>query len=67
MAPRLQQDIFGGSERMKKRVDCDCGWSYESEVEDDLVSAVQRHAKEVHNLEGVTREQALAQAKPVAA
>jgi hypothetical protein len=30
-----------------------------------LVAAVQRHAKEVHNMEGVTRDQVLAQAKPV--
>ncbi len=50
---------------MKKRVQCDCGWSFESAKEDELVTAVQKHAKEVHNLDGVTREQALAQAKPV--
>jgi predicted small metal-binding protein len=50
---------------MRKRVNCDCGWSYESDQEDALVQAVQKHAKEVHNLDGVTREQALAQAKPV--
>jgi predicted small metal-binding protein len=50
---------------MKKRVQCDCGWSFESANEDELVTAVQTHAKEVHNLDGVTREQALAQAKPV--
>ncbi len=50
---------------MRKRVDCDCGWSFESDREDDLVQAVQKHAKDVHNLDGVTRDQALAQAKPV--
>jgi predicted small metal-binding protein len=50
---------------VKKRVQCDCGWSFESSNEDELVREVQRHAKEVHNLDGVTREQALAQAKPV--
>jgi predicted small metal-binding protein len=50
---------------MTKRVTCDCGWSFESADEEELVTAVQRHAKEVHNLDGVTREQALAQAKPV--
>src|SRR2546429_4424045 len=29
-----------------------------------LVAAVQQHAKAVHNMEGVTREQVLAQARP---
>ena len=48
---------------MTKRVECDCGWSYESE--DELVRAVQQHARDVHGIEGLTREQALAQAKPV--
>ena len=50
---------------MTKRVECDCGWSYESDDEDELVRAVQQHAREVHGIEGLTREQALAQAKPV--
>jgi predicted small metal-binding protein len=49
---------------LKKRVSCDCGWDFESENDDALVTAVQEHAKSVHNMEGVTREQALAQAKP---
>jgi predicted small metal-binding protein len=49
---------------MKKRVQCDCGWSFESSDEDELVTAVQKHAREVHGMEGVTREQALAQARP---
>jgi predicted small metal-binding protein len=50
---------------MTKRVECECGWSEQTDNEDDLVAAVQRHAREVHNMEGVTREQVLAQAKPV--
>lgn len=50
---------------MRKRVTCECGWSHESDSEDDLVEAVQKHAREAHNMEGVTREQALAQAKPI--
>jgi predicted small metal-binding protein len=50
---------------MTKRVECECGWSHETGSEEDLVAAVQRHAREVHNMEGVTREQVLAQAKPV--
>jgi predicted small metal-binding protein len=49
----------------KKRVQCDCGWSFESDDEDALVRAVQDHARSVHGIEGLTREQALAQARPV--
>lgn len=49
---------------MNKRVDCECGWSLETADEDALVSGVQQHAKEVHNMDGVSREQVLAQAKP---
>jgi predicted small metal-binding protein len=49
---------------MEKRVDCDCGWSLQTASEDELVKAVQEHARDVHNMEGVTREQVLAQAKP---
>jgi predicted small metal-binding protein len=50
---------------MTKRVECDCGWSTQTDNEDDLVAAVQQHAREVHSMEGVTREQVLAQAKPL--
>ena len=50
---------------MEKRVTCDCGWTFQAANDDELVKAVQDHAKEVHQMEGVTREQALAQAKPV--
>ena len=49
---------------MTKRVECECGWTHETDSEEDLVTAVQRHAREVHNMEGVTRDQVLAQAKP---
>jgi predicted small metal-binding protein len=49
---------------MKKKVSCDCGCEFQSDNDDQLVTAVQDHAKSVHNMEGVTREQALAQAKP---
>ena len=49
---------------MVKEITCECGFHYQGE-EDDLVAAVQKHAREVHNME-VTRDQALAQAKPVA-
>ena len=50
---------------MRKRVECDCGWSFESDDEDKMVRAVQDHAREAHGIDGLTREQALAQAKPV--
>lgn len=50
---------------MTKKVSCDCGWAFESADDDALVAEVQKHAKEVHNMDGVTREQALSQAKPV--
>jgi predicted small metal-binding protein len=49
---------------MQKRVECECGWSTQTDDESQLVVAVQKHAREVHNMEGVTREQVLAQAKP---
>lgn len=49
----------------RKRVVCDCGWSFESADEDALVRAVQEHAEKVHGITGLTRDQALAQAKPV--
>jgi predicted small metal-binding protein len=49
---------------VKKKVSCDCGWEFQSDDDEQLVSAVQEHARSVHNMEGVTRDQALAQAKP---
>jgi predicted small metal-binding protein len=50
---------------VKKRVDCECGWSLETSDEAELVTGVQQHAQDVHQMTGVTREQVLAQAKPV--
>ena len=50
---------------MKKRVDCECGWHLETDDEDELVEGVRQHAQDVHQMTGVTREQVLAQAKPV--
>lgn len=43
-------------------VTCDCGWSARG-PEQELVAKIQQHAREVHGLD-VTREQALAQARP---
>jgi hypothetical protein len=37
----------------------------DTDDEDTLVKGVTQHASEVHHMEGVTREQVLAQAKPV--
>ena len=50
---------------MRKRVDCECGWSMETSDEEALIAGVQKHAKEAHTMHGVSREQVLAQAKPV--
>jgi predicted small metal-binding protein len=50
---------------MKKRVECECGWKLETDDEEELVKGVQEHASEVHHMQGVTKEQVLAQAKPV--
>jgi predicted small metal-binding protein len=44
-------------------VTCDCGWT-DRGPRDDLVRRIQEHARDVHGLE-VTRDQALAQARPV--
>ena len=44
-------------------VRCDCGWTARG-PEQELIPRIQEHAREVHGLV-VTREQALAQARPV--
>ena len=44
---------------------CDCGWSARG-PEDELVPRIQEHARDAHGLD-VTREQALAQARPAEA
>jgi len=49
---------------MQKRVECECGWSLQTDDEAKLVTGVQQHAKQVHNIEGVTKDQVLAQARP---
>ena len=50
---------------LKKRVECECGWKLETDDEEKLVKGVQEHVSEVHHMQGVTKEQVLAQAKPV--
>jgi predicted small metal-binding protein len=48
---------------MTKVIQCPCGYSLSDEDEDALVRAAQTHARSVHGME-LTREQALAMAKP---
>jgi predicted small metal-binding protein len=48
---------------MLKQVACECGWTANG-AEDELVPLIQEHGRDVHGLE-VTREQAVAQMKPV--
>jgi predicted small metal-binding protein len=48
---------------MTKVIQCPCGYSIREEDEDDLVRSAQAHAMTTHGLE-LTREQALAMAKP---
>lgn len=43
-------------------VTCECGWTFRG-AEDELVTAVVTHGREVHGIE-LTREQALSQARP---
>ncbi len=50
---------------LEKRVECECGWSVQTADEEYLVAQVQQHARDVHHMESVTREQVLAQAKPI--
>lgn len=47
----------------QKQVTCDCGTTIREQSDDQLVSAVQRHAQDVHNME-LSREQILSMAEP---
>lgn len=49
---------------IEKKVSCDCGKVLRERSDDDLVKAVQEHAKSVHDM-SLTREQVLAMAEPV--
>ena len=44
---------------MAKIMQCDCGHVVRGETDDELVANVQKHAREVHDME-ITREQILA-------
>jgi predicted small metal-binding protein len=48
---------------MTKVIQCPCGYSMRDDDDDSLITAAQAHAKAAHGLE-LTREQALAMAKP---
>ena len=47
-----------------KQVSCDCGKTIREKSDDELVHAVQKHAREVHRMD-LTREQVLSMAQPV--
>ncbi len=50
---------------MAKKVDCECGVTITGNNADELVARVQEHAKDVHDGMEVSRDQALAMARPV--
>ncbi len=47
---------------MAKIMRCDCGYVVRGETDDELVANVQKHAREVHDME-ITKEQVLAMAQ----
>jgi predicted small metal-binding protein len=46
-----------------KQVSCDCGKIIRAETDDQLVTQVQQHATEVHNM-SLSRDQILSMAEP---
>jgi predicted small metal-binding protein len=48
---------------MTKVIKCDCGYVVRGSTDDELVANAQTHARDVHSVV-LTREQALAMAKP---
>lgn len=47
-----------------RQVSCDCGKTIREKSDDELVAAVQKHARDVHKME-LSREQVLAMSQPV--
>jgi predicted small metal-binding protein len=47
---------------MAKIMQCDCGYVVRGETDNELVANVQKHAREVHDME-ITKEQVLAMAQ----
>lgn len=48
----------------QKQVSCDCGKVIRESSDDRLVDSVQKHAREVHDMQ-LSRDQVLAMAEPV--
>jgi predicted small metal-binding protein len=48
---------------MQKVINCPCGFVVKGSSDDEVVSRAQEHARQVHQMD-LTREQALAMAKP---
>lgn len=48
---------------MEKVITCPCGFVLKGDSDDQVVAKAQQHAKEVHQMD-LTREQALAMARP---
>jgi predicted small metal-binding protein len=48
---------------MEKKVECDCGKTIRASNDNQLVTDVQKHAKDVHNMD-LSRDQVLAMAQP---
>jgi predicted small metal-binding protein len=46
-----------------KIMQCDCGYVVRGETDNELVANVQKHAREVHDMD-ITKEQVLAMARP---
>jgi len=51
---------------MSKIVNCPCGATVRAETDDELISQLQTHAREIHDRMVISREQALEMAKPEA-
>ncbi len=48
---------------MTKVIKCDCGYIVRGDTDDELTTAAQQHAREVHDMD-LSREQVLAMAEP---
>lgn len=47
-----------------KQVSCDCGKTIREKSDEELIAAVQKHARDVHKME-LSREQVLSMSQPV--
>ena len=50
---------------MTKLMTCPCGQEIRGETDEELVTLVKKHGKEVHSQEDLTREDILAMAQPI--